>query len=163
MLRCASAPFTGCTITGCTIIGELSQIPVDVARAQPSFCRIEPALPSKCWATVSSGSSKMCLLTKSRCPIWIQPEGRGTDGADQCPGPGGMPYGRLCSVPLWVRKFDALLTLRLRCVWAASAFFCPNRSGAWASPLLPSLDFLTVQMHYGPLSTHRGDTVCARI
>jgi len=94
--------------------------------AQPSFCRIEPALPSKCWPTVSSGSSKMYLLTKSRCPMRMQPEGRGSDGADQCTGPGGMPYDHLCSVPLCVRKFDALLTLRLRCVWTASAYFFPQ-------------------------------------
>ena len=125
--RYAPGPFTGCTITGCTIIGELRQIPVDVARPRSLLSvGFEPALPSKYWATVSSGSSKMCLLTKPRCPIWIQPEGRGPDGADQCPGPGGMPYDRLCSVPLCVRKFDALLTLRLRCVWTASAYFFPQ-------------------------------------
>jgi hypothetical protein len=50
-----------------------------------------------------------------------------------------MPYDRLCSVPLRVRKFDALLTLRLRCVWTASAFFFPDRRGSLGVPSSPSV------------------------
>ena len=58
------------------------------------------------------------------------------------------------------RVVDSAIALHLDCF---GIFFSPIEGGAWASPLLPPLDFLTVQTHYGPLSTHRGNAVCAGI